>query len=95
MTTILTNAVFSKKVTAQAEDENYNYKVDYEVAENGKKLVSINVQVTKKSDGSYAGNLSYQNSSKNISGVPDAVDASALVTMLDSIIAEVQSTLAV
>ena len=94
MTQILNNAVFSKKVTAQAEDDNYNYKVDYEVADNGKKLVSINVFVTKKSDGSYAGNLSYQNSSKNTS-IPDTTDASALVTMLDSIIAEVQATLVV
>ena len=93
MTTILTNAVFSKKVTANATDENYNYLVNYEVAENGKKLVSINVQVTKK-DGSYAGNLSYQNANKNTS-IPDTADSSALVTMLDSIIAEVQSTLAV
>ena len=94
MTTILTNAVFSKKVTANATDENYNYLVNYEVAENGKKLVSINVQVTKN-DGSYAGNLSYQNANKNIIGVPDAVDTSALVAMLDSIIAEVQATLTV
>lgn len=94
MTTILNNAVFSKKVTANATDENYNYLVNYEVAENGKKLVSINVQVTKKSDGSYAGNLSYQNANKNTS-IPDTADSAALVAMLDSIIAEVQSTLAV
>lgn len=92
MTTILQNAVVAKKVTATAEDENYNYKVDYEVADNGKKLVSINVFVTKKSDGLYAGNLSYQNANKNTS-IPDTSDSSALITMLDGIIAEVQATL--
>ena len=43
MTTILQNAVFSKKVTATASDENYKYNVTYEVGDNGKTLTSINI----------------------------------------------------
>ena len=38
MTTILENAVVTKRVTATATDENYKYNVAYEVGDNGKPL---------------------------------------------------------
>lgn len=93
MTTILNNAVFSKRVTAQASDENYKYGVTYEAGDNGKTLSSVNVNVTFKSNGAYAGDMSYQNKNKTLSGIPDTADASVLLTMIDGIIAEIKSTL--
>ena len=91
MTTILQNAVFSKKVTAQASDENYKYNVEYEVGDNGKTLTRVNINAVDK-DGKYAGSMNYQNANKSINS-PDGTDGPSLMAMLDSIIAEIKSTL--
>ena len=91
-TTILSNVVESKRCTATAVDDTYNYNVSYEIGDNGKTLSLINVSVTKKDDNSYAGCMSYQNNSKNISAA-DKVDTKVLATMLDAILAEVQAQL--
>lgn len=93
MTTILQSAVVTKRVTATAEDDNYKYNVAYEVGDNGKVLNSITANVVFKKDGKYAGNISYQNANKTISGVPDTADASAILAMFDGIITEIKSTL--
>jgi len=93
MTTILQNAVVAKKVTATAEDENYRYNVAYEATDKSLNIITANV-VFKK-DGKYAGDISYQNANKTISGVPDTADASAILAMLDGIITEIKSTLTV
>ena len=91
MTTILQNAVVAKKVTATAEDENYRYNVAYEVGDNGKVLDSIyNNDVGK--GGKYAGSMNYQNANKSVNA-PDGTDGPSLMAMLDSIIAEIKSTL--
>ena len=91
MTTILQNAVVAKKVTATAEDENYRYNVAYEVGDNGKVLDSVYINAVDK-DGKYAGSMNYQNANKSVNA-PDGVDATALVAMLDAVIAEIKSTL--
>ena len=91
MTTILQNAVFSKKVTATASDENYKYNVAYEVGDNGKTLSSVNINAVDK-DGKYAGSMNYQNANKSIN-LPDGIDGQSLMAMIDSIIAEIKSTL--
>ena len=91
MTTILQNAVFSKKVTATASDENYKYNVAYEVGDNGKTLTSVNINAVDK-DGKYAGSMNYQNANKSIN-LPDGIDGQSLMAMIDSIIAEIKSTL--
>ena len=91
MTTILQNAVFSKKVTATASDENYKYNVTYEVGDNGKTLTSININAQDK-DGKYVGYMNYQNANKSVNA-PDGVDTIVLSTMLDSVIAEIKATL--
>ena len=91
MTTILQNAVVMKRVTATAEDENYKYNVAYEVGDNGKVLNSVNINAVDK-DGKYAGSMNYQNANKSVNA-PDGVDATALVAMLDAVIAEIKSTL--
>ena len=91
MTTILQNAVFSKKVTAQATDDNYKYNVAYEVGDNGKTLSSVNINAVDK-DGKYAGSMNYQNANKSIN-LPDGIDGQSLMAMIDSIIAEIKSTL--
>lgn len=91
MTTILQNAVFSKKVTATASDENYKYNVAYEVGDNGKTLNSVTINAQDK-DGKYAGSMNYQNANKSVN-VPDGVDTIVLSTMLDKVIAEIKATL--
>ena len=91
MTTILNNAVFSKKVTATASDENYKYNVTYEVGDNGKTLTSVNINAVDK-DGKYVGYMNYQNTNKSINAI-DGVDTIVLSTMLDAVIAEIKSTL--
>ena len=91
MTTILQNAVVTKRVTATATDENYKYNVAYEVGDNGKVLNSVNINAVDK-DGKYAGSMNYQNANKSVNA-PDGVDATALVAMLDAVIAEIKSTL--
>ena len=91
MTTILQNAVFSKKVTATASDENYKYNVVYEVGDNGKTLTSVNINAQDK-DGKYVGYMNYQNANKSINAI-DGVDTIVLSTMLDAVIAEIKSTL--
>ena len=91
MTTILQNAVFSKKVTATASDENYKYNVAYEVGDNGKTLTSININAQDK-DGKYAGYMNYQNANKSINAL-DGIDTIVLSTMLDAVIVEIKSTL--
>ena len=53
MTTILQNAVVTKRVVATASDENYNYNVAYEVGDNGKTLSSVSINAQDK-DGKYA-----------------------------------------
>lgn len=93
MTAILQNAVTAKRVTATATDENYKYNVVYEVGDNGKTLSSVNINVTFKSNGAYAGDMSYQNKNKTLSGIPDTADASVLLAMIDGIIAEIKATL--
>ena len=92
MTTILQNAVFSKKVTATASDEKYNYNVDYEVADNGKTLVSVTLNATKIAGNTYAGNACYQNKNKTTS-IPETEDDAAIVAMFNSVIEEIKSTL--
>lgn len=91
MTTILQNAVVMKRVTATATDENYKYNVAYEVGDNGKVLNSVNINAVDK-DGKYAGSMNYQNANKSVNA-PDGIDASAILAMLDSVIAEIKSTL--
>ena len=91
MTTILQNAVFSKKVTATASDENYKYNVAYEVGDNGKTLTSVNINAVDK-DGKYVGYMNYQNANKSINAI-DGVDTIVLSTMLDAVIAEIKSTI--
>ena len=91
MTTILQNAVVTKRVTATAEDDNYKYNVAYEVGDNGKVLNSVSINAVDK-DGKYAGSMNYQNANKSVNA-PDGVDATALVAMLDAVIAEIKSTL--
>ncbi len=91
MTTILQNAVVTKRVTATATDENYKYNVAYEVGDNGKVLNSVNINAVDK-DGKYAGSMNYQNANKSVNA-PDDVDTTALVAMLDAVIAEIKSTL--
>ncbi len=91
MTTILQNAVTTKRVTATAADENYKYNVAYEVGDNGKTLSSVNINAVDK-DGKYAGSMNYQNANKSVNA-PDGVDTIVLSTMLDAVIAEIKSTL--
>ena len=91
MTTILNNAVFSKKVTANATDENYKYNVAYEVGDNGKTLNSVTINAVDK-DGKYAGSMNYQSANKSVNA-PDGVDTIVLSTMLDAVIAEIKATL--
>lgn len=93
MTTILENAVTTKRVTAQATDENYKYNVAYEVGDNGKTLSSVNINAVDK-DGKYAGCMNYQNANKSVNA-PDGVDTIVLSTMLDAVIAEIKATLTV
>ena len=93
MTTILQNAVTTKRVTATATDENYKYNVVYEVGDNGKTLNSVTINAQDK-DGKYAGSMNYQNANKSLNA-PDGVDTIVLSTMLDSVIAEIKSTLTV
>jgi hypothetical protein len=90
-TTILQNVVESKRCTATATDDTYNYNVSYEVTDNGKTLSIININATK-TDGTYVGCMSYQNGNKNISAA-DKVDTKVLATILDAILAEVQAQL--
>ena len=91
MTTILQNAVTTKRVTATAADENYKYNVAYEVGDNGKTLSSVNINAADK-DGKYAGCMNYQNENKYVNA-PDGVDTIVLSTMLDKVIAEIKATL--
>ena len=91
MTTILQNAMGTKRVTATTADENYKYNVAYEVGDNGKVLNSVNINAVDK-DGKYAGSMNYQNANKSVNA-PDGVDTTALVAMLDAVIAEIKSTL--
>lgn len=91
MTTILQNAVVVKKVTATAEDKNYRYNVAYEVGDNGKVLDSVYINAVDK-DGKYVGSMNYQNANKSVNS-PDGTDGPSLMAMLDSIIAEIKSTL--
>ena len=91
MTTILQNAVTTKRVTATAADENYKYNVAYEVGDNGKTLSSVSINAVDK-DGKYAGSMNYQNANKSVNS-PDGTDGPSLMAMLDSIIAEIKSTL--
>ena len=93
MTTILQNAVTTKRVTATAADDNYKYNVAYEVGDNGKTLSSVNINAVDK-DGKYAGSMNYQNANKSVNA-PDGVDTIVLSTMLDAVIAEIKSTLTV
>ena len=93
MTTILQNAVTTKRVTATAADDNYKYNVAYEVGDNGKTLSSVNINAVDK-DGKYAGSMNYQNANKSLNA-PDGVDTIVLSTMLDAVIAEIKSTLTV
>ena len=92
MTKILSNVVASQRCTAAATDGVYNYNVSYEIGDNGKTLNSVNVSVNAKDSNAYAGNMSYQNTSKNVSA-PDTVDTKVLLTMLDAIIAEIKAGL--
>lgn len=91
MTTILQNAVTTKRVTATAADENYKYNVAYEVGDNGKTLNSVTINAQDK-DGKYAGSMNYQNANKSVNA-PDGVDTIVLSTMLDAVIAEIKATL--
>ena len=91
MTTILQNAVVAKKVTATATDDNYKYNVAYEVGDNGKVLDSVYINAVDK-DGKYTGSMNYQNANKSIN-LPDGIDGQSVMAMLDSIIAEIKSTL--
>ena len=91
MTAILQNAVTTKRVTATDTDENYKYNVAYEVGDNGKTLISVNINAVDK-DGKYAGSMNYQNANKSVNA-PDGVDTIVLSTMLDAVIAEIKSTL--
>ena len=91
MTTILQNAVTTKRVTATAADENYKYNVAYEVGDNGKTLSSVSINAVDK-DGKYAGSMNYQNANKSVNA-PDGVDTIVLSTMLDAVIAEIKATL--
>ena len=91
MTTILQDAVVTKRVTATATDENYKYNVAYEVGDNGKVLNSVNINAVDK-NGKYAGSMNYQNANKSVN-LPDGIDGQSLMAMLDSIIAEIKSTL--
>ena len=43
-------------------------------------------------DGKYAGSMNYQNANKSVN-LPDGIDGQSLMSMLDSIIAEIKSTL--
>ena len=94
MTKILSNVVASQRCTATATDGVYNYNVSYEIGDNGKTLNSVNVSVNAKDSNAYAGNMSYQNTSKNVSA-PDTVDTKVLLTMLDAIIAEIKAGLVI
>ena len=91
MTTILQNAVVTKRVVATATDENYKYNVAYEVGDNGKTLISVSINAQDK-DGKYAGSMNYQNANKSVNA-PDGVDTIVLSTMLDAVIAEIKATL--
>ena len=91
MTTILQNAVVTKRVTATAEDENYRYNVAYEVGDNGKVLDSVYINAVDK-DGKYAGSMNYQNANKSVNA-PDGTDGPSLMEMLDAVIAEIKATL--
>ena len=93
MTTILQNAVVTKRVTATATDENYKYNVAYEVGDNGKVLNSVNINAVDK-DGKYAGSMNYQTANKS-DNAPDGIDGPSLMVMLDSVIEEVKATLTV
>ena len=58
MATVLSNAVFSNRVTAQASDDKYNYYVNYEMTDSNKTLVSISINIQDKA-GKYIGNMYY------------------------------------
>lgn len=95
MTTILENAVTTKKVTATAADENYKYDVAYEVGDNGKTLNSVTINAQDK-EGKYAGSMNYQNANNSINmsiNAQDGVDKIVLSTMLNAVIAEIKETL--
>ena len=95
MTTILENAVVTKRVVATATDENYKYNVAYEVGDNGKTLNRVTINAQDK-DGKYAGSMNYQNANNSINmaiNAQDGVDKMILSTMLDAVIAEIKSTL--
>ena len=91
MTTILQNAVVTKRVTSTATDKNYKYNVVYEVGDNEKTLTSVNINAVDK-DGKYVGYMNYQNANKSINAI-DGVDTIVLSTMLDAVIAEIKSTI--
>lgn len=91
-TTILQNVVESKRCTATATDDNYNYDVTYEIMDNGKTLNSLTVSVSNKTSRVGCGSMGYQNKSKSVTA-NDGVDANVLLTMLNAIIAEIQAQL--
>ena len=95
MATVLSNAVFSNKVTAQASDDKYNYYVNYEMTDSNKTLVSISINVQDKK-GNYIGNMNYNqsNNTKSLSS-PCNNDTSDIVPMIDAIINEVKSLIVV
>ena len=90
MTTILQNAVVTKRVVATASDENYKYNVAYEVGDNGKTLNNVAITAQDK-DGKYAGSMNYQNANKSVNA-PDGVDTIVLSTMLDDPLHEIEET---
>ena len=93
MTKIVTIVSTSSKMTATANDDKYSYKVDYQLSNNGKTLDSVTVSVSEK-NGNYAGSISLNGTSKNISA-PETVDVNAINTMFDNIVAEIKAGLTV
>ena len=88
-TSVATSA--ATRITATANDDKYDYNVDYQVAE-GNTITSLVVSV--KSGNDYIGTLSLNGVNKNLS-VPETADVVMINTTFDAIIAEIKTTLSV
>ena len=92
MTAILSNIVFSRKASAEASDEKYNYRIDYEVTDSDKVLTSVTVNASSKETGIYVGMMTYNVKTQYIN-VSSTSDVGVLTVMFNSILSEIKSSL--
>lgn len=92
MTAILSNIVFSRKASAEASDEKYNYRINYEVTDSDKVLTSVTINASSKETGTYVGMMSYNVNTQQINA-PYTSDMGVLTAMFSSILSEIKSSL--